>query len=205
LKLLNGEGEFISAIDGQRVLELAEAGKFDFVPVEKIGTISPGQGWNRRHIEMVLDLDLVDTAAIKNAKFRVVVDAVNSVGGEVVPALLTALGVQEVVCIQCSRDGNYTHDPEPLPEDRKDLSSAVKKHKASLGIAVDPDVDRLALVCEDGSLFGEEYTLVACADHVLATRPGDTVSNLSSTRALDDVAAKHGRKRHASAVGEVNV
>ena len=154
---------------------------------------------------MVLDLDLVDTAAIKNAKFRVVVDAVNSVGGEVVPALLTALGVQEVVCIHCSPDGNFPHDPEPLPENLKDLCGAVKKHKASLGIAVDPDVDRLALVCEDGSLFGEEYTLVACADHVLATRPGDTVSNLSSTRALDDVAAKHGRKRHASAVGEVNV
>ena len=205
LKLLNSDGEFISAMDGQRVLELAATEKFDFAPVEKIGTVRPLGGWTRRHIDMILDLDLVDVHAIKEAKLKVVVDAVNSVGGEVVPGLLTALGVQDVVCIHCSPDGNFPHDPEPLPENLKDLCAAVKRHKAHLGIAVDPDVDRLALVSENGELFGEEYTLVACADHVLRSRPGDTVSNLSSTRALNDVAAKHGRKRHASAVGEVNV
>ncbi|MDQ3100067.1 MAG: phosphoglucosamine mutase [Bacteroidota bacterium] len=205
LKLLNSDGEFISAMDGQRVLELAASEKFSFAPVEKLGRIRPVSGWTRRHIDMILDLDLVDVKAIKEAKLRVVVDAVNSVGGEVVPGLLTALGVQDVVCIHCSPDGNFPHDPEPLPENLKDLMHSVKRHKADLGVAVDPDVDRLALVCEDGTLFGEEYTLVACADHVLATRKGDTVSNLSSTRALNDIAARHGKKRHASAVGEVNV
>ena len=205
LKLLNAEGEFISAVEGERVLELAASEKFAFAPVDRLGTVRPVSGWTRKHIDMILELDLVDVNAIKEAKLRVVVDAVNSVGGEVVPGLLTALGVQEVVCIHCSPDGQFPHDPEPLPENLKDLCTSVTRHKAHLGIAVDPDVDRLAMVCEDGSLFGEEYTLVACADHVLAQRPGDTVSNLSSTRALDDVAAKHGRKRHASAVGEVNV
>ncbi len=205
LKLLNSEGEFISAIEGQRVLELAASEKFNFAPVDKIGTIRPLNGWTRRHIDMVMDLDLVDTKAIKEARLKVVVDGVNSVGGEVIPGLLTAMGVQDVVCINCSPTGHFAHDPEPLPENLTELCGAVKRHKAHLGIAVDPDVDRLALVCEDGSLFGEEYTLVACADHVLASRPGDTVSNLSSTRALNDIAAKHGRKRHASAVGEVNV
>ena len=205
LKLLNNEGEFISALDGQFVLELAEKEKFDFAPVEELGIIRPVSGWTRRHIDAILALDLVDTVAIKQANFRVVVDAVNSVGGEVVPALLTALGISEVVCIHCVPDGQFPHNPEPLPENLKDLSASVKKHKAHLGISVDPDVDRLALVSEDGEMFGEEYTLVACADHVLAHRPGDTVSNLSSTRALNDIAEKHGRKRHASAVGEVNV
>ena len=205
LKLLNNEGEFISALDGQLVLELAEKEKFDFAPMEELGIIRPVSGWTRRHIDAILALDLVDTVAIKQANFRVVVDAVNSVGGEVVPALLTALGISEVVCIHCVPDGQFPHNPEPLPENLKDLSTSVKKHKAHLGISVDPDVDRLALVSEDGEMFGEEYTLVACADHVLAHRPGDTVSNLSSTRALNDIAEKHGRKRHASAVGEVNV
>jgi phosphomannomutase len=205
LKLLNNAGEFISALDGERVLELAANERFAYASVEELGTVRQVSGWTRRHIDAILELDLVDVEAIRAANFRVVVDAVNSVGGEVVPALLTALGVQEVVCIHCSPDGNFPHNPEPLPEHLGDLSAAVVKHKASLGIAVDPDVDRLALVCEDGSMFGEEYTLVACADHVLAHRPGDTVSNLSSTRALQDVAARHGRQRHASAVGEVNV
>jgi phosphomannomutase len=205
LKLLNNAGEFISALDGERVLELAANERFAYASVEELGTVRQVSGWTRRHIDAILELDLVDVEAIRAVNFRVVVDAVNSVGGEVVPALLTALGVQEVVCIHCSPDGNFPHNPEPLPEHLGDLSAAVVKHKASLGIAVDPDVDRLALVCEDGSMFGEEYTLVACADHVLAHRPGDTVSNLSSTRALQDVAARHGRQRHASAVGEVNV
>ena len=205
LKLLNERGEFISAADGAEVLRLAEGDHYDFAPVEKLGSVRTLTGWTRKHIDAILDLDLVDVEAIKKAKLRVVVDAVNSVGGHVVPALLTALGVLEVVEIHCTPDGHFPHDPEPLPEHLKDLCHTVVKHKAHLGIAVDPDVDRLALVCEDGSLFGEEYTLVACADHVLASRPGDTVSNLSSTRALNDIAEKHGRKRHASAVGEVNV
>ncbi len=205
LKLLNGRGEFISAEAGAEVLRIAEADRFSFAPVEQLGTVSHVSDWTSRHIDAILASDLVDADAIRKAGLRVVVDAVNSVGGEAVPALLSALGVHDVMQIHCTPDGRFPHDPEPLPENLKDLCVAVVTHKAHLGIAVDPDVDRLALVCEDGSLFGEEYTLVACADHVLAHRPGDTVSNLSSTRALDDVAAKHGRQRHASAVGEVNV
>ncbi|MBX2980864.1 MAG: phosphoglucosamine mutase [Flavobacteriales bacterium] len=204
LKLLNERGEFISAEDGAEVLRIAEADRYSFAPVEDLGTTSSLLGWTQRHIAAILALDLVDVPAIKAAKFRVVVDAVNSVGGECVPELLDALGV-EAIKIHCTPNGHFPHNPEPLPENLKDLCEAVVANNAHLGIAVDPDVDRLALVCEDGSLFGEEYTLVACADHVLAHRPGDTVSNLSSTRALDDVAAKHGRSRHASAVGEVNV
>ena len=206
LKLLNGRGEFISADDGAEVLRIAEQGELAFAPVTDLGRVREQGGWTRRHIDAILSLkDLVDVAAIKQRRLRVVVDAVNSVGGVAVPALLTALGVLEVIEIHCVPNGRFAHDPEPLPANLRDLREAVVKHKADLGIAVDPDVDRLALVCEDGSLFGEEYTLVACADHVLAHRPGDTVSNLSSTRALDDIAARHGRKRHASAVGEVNV
>jgi phosphomannomutase len=205
LKLLNDRGEFISSEDGAEVLRLAEADRFEFAPVEKLGKVSEVSGWTRKHIDAILSLDLVDVAAIKKANLRVVLDAVNSVGGTAVPALLSALGVLEVIEIHCNPNGRFPHNPEPLPEHLTDLCSAVVKHGAHLGIAVDPDVDRLALVCEDGSLFGEEYTLVACADHVLAHRPGDTVSNLSSTRALNDIAERHGRKRHASAVGEVNV
>ncbi|HRO99041.1 MAG TPA: phosphoglucosamine mutase [Flavobacteriales bacterium] len=205
LKLLNAKGEFISAADGAEVLRIAEAGDLAFAPVEQLGSVRQAEGWTRRHIDAILALDLVDTKAIAAANLRVAVDAVNSVGGRAVPALLTALGVMEVVEVNCIPDGRFAHNPEPLPEHLGDLCKAVTRHKAHLGISVDPDVDRLAIVCEDGSMFGEEYTLVAVADHVLASRPGDTVSNLSSTRALDDVAARHGRKRHASAVGEVNV
>ena len=205
LKLLNERGEFISAEDGAEVLRIAEADRFDFAPLEKLGMVREVSGWTRKHIDAILNLDLVDVEAIKQKRFRVVVDAVNSVGGTAVPALLTALGVLEVIEIHCIPNGKFPHNPEPLPEHLKDLCDTVVKHGAHFGIAVDPDVDRLALVCEDGSLFGEEYTLVACADHVLAHRPGDTVSNLSSTRALNDVAERHGRERHASAVGEVNV
>ena len=205
LKLLNRKGEFINAAEGAEVLRTAEANAFEFASVDDLGEVIPRTGWTRKHIDAILALDLVDVEAIRNANLRVVVDAVNSVGGEAVPALLTALGVLSVVQIHCTPNGQFPHNPEPLPEHLQDLCETVRKHKAHLGIAVDPDVDRLAMVCEDGSLFGEEYTLVACADHVLAHRPGDTVSNLSSTRALDDIAQKHGRKRHASAVGEVNV
>ncbi|HQV52946.1 MAG: phosphoglucosamine mutase [Flavobacteriales bacterium] len=205
LKLLNGKGEFISAEDGEEVLRIAAENDYEFVPVEKLGSVIPRTGWTRKHIDMILALDLVDVDAIKKAKLRVALDAVNSVGGSAVPALLGALGVLEVIQIYCTPNGIFPHNPEPLPENLVDLCTTVVKHKAHVGFAVDPDVDRLAMVCEDGTLFGEEYTLVACADHVLAHRKGDTVSNLSSTRALNDIAEKHQRKRHASAVGEVNV
>lgn len=205
LKLLNAKGEFISAEQGAQVLRLAQDDAASFAPVDALGSVRTDGSWTDRHIAAVLALDLVDVPAIQASNFRVAVDAVNSVGGTVVPRLLKALGVAEVVELHCTPNGEFPHNPEPLPEHLKDLCATVAQHKAHLGIAVDPDVDRLALVCEDGSLFGEEYTLVACADHVLAHRPGDAVSNLSSTRALDDVAARHGRKRHASAVGEVNV
>lgn len=203
LKLLNAKGEFISAADGEEVLRIAKAG-MSFSAVEELGSVRTDASWTRKHIDAILALDLVDTKAIAAKKFRVVLDAVNSVGGVAVPELLERLGVS-VVKLYCEPTGRFPHNPEPLPEHLKDLCDLVVREKADLGIAVDPDVDRLALVCEDGSLFGEEYTLVACADHVLKHRSGDTVSNLSSTRALDDVAARHGRRRHASAVGEVNV
>ncbi len=205
LKLLNGHGEFISAEVGAEVLKLAESDAFEFSPVDELGNVRYDDTWIDRHIAAILALDLVDVQAIKARKYKVVVDAVNSTGGIAVPRLLKALGVADVVGIHCEPNGHFPHNPEPLPEHLADLSAAVVKHQADLGISVDPDVDRLALVCEDGSFFGEEYTLVACADHVLAHRPGDTVSNLSSSRALDDIAVRHGRKRHASAVGEVNV
>ncbi|HMN04576.1 MAG TPA: phosphoglucosamine mutase [Flavobacteriales bacterium] len=205
LKLLNAKGEFISAEQGAEVLRLAESDAFDFAAVDELGSVRHDNTWTDKHIQAILALDLIDVAAVRARKFKVAVDAVNSVGGLAVPKLLKALGVAEVVEVNCTPDGQFAHNPEPLPAHLTDLSEAVAKHKADLGISVDPDVDRLALVCEDGSFFGEEYTLVACADHVLAHRPGDTVSNLSSSRALDDVAERHGRQRHASAVGEVNV
>ncbi len=205
LKLLNAKGEFISAAEGAEVLRIAEENDYDFAQVDDLGSVRYDTSWTQKHIDAILAMDLVDGAAIKAKNFKVVVDAVNSVGGVVVPQLLRALGVKDVVELYCEPNGKFPHNPEPLPEHLQDICALVKKENAHLGICVDPDVDRLALVCEDGSLFGEEYTLVACADHVLATRPGDTVSNLSSTRALNDVAERHGRKRHASAVGEVNV
>ncbi len=204
LKLLNARGEFISAADGAEVLRLAEQDSYRFADVQDLGAVRESDAWTQRHIDAILRLDLVDAKAIRAREFKVVVDAVNSVGGIAVPQLLEALGV-DTVKLYCEPTGRFPHNPEPLPEHLTDLCAEVVKQKADLGISVDPDVDRLALVCEDGSLFGEEYTLVACADHVLAHRPGDTVSNLSSTRALDDIAVKHGRRRHASAVGEVNV
>lgn len=204
LKLLNAKGEFISAAEGAEVLRIAERDAWQAAEVDDLGTVRGDDTWTGRHIDAILSLDLVDAKAIASKRFTVVLDAVNSVGGIAVPMLLERLGV-EVVRLYCAPTGRFPHNPEPLPEHLKDLCGTVVERRAHLGVAVDPDVDRLALVCEDGSLFGEEYTLVACADHVLAHRPGDTVSNLSSTRALDDIAARHGRKRHASAVGEVNV
>jgi phosphomannomutase len=205
LKLLNEKGEFISEELGKQVLELGNADAFEFAEVDHLGTISEKKDYIQKHIDFILAMDLVDVEAIKARKLKVVVDAVNSTGGIAVPMLLRALGVDEVVELYCTPDGKFPHNPEPLPEHLNEISSLVKRTNADLGIVVDPDVDRLALVCEDGSMFGEEYTLVAVADYVLSHKKGNTVSNLSSTRALRDVTEKHGGTYNASAVGEVNV
>ena len=205
LKLLNEKGEFISAEDGQLVLEIAEKEAFNYVDVNHLGSYHQMDGYIRKHIDRVLALPLVDVEAIRKADFRVVIDAVNSTGGIAIPQLLKALGVEQVTELYCTPDGKFPHNPEPLPENLRDLSEEVIKKKAHVGISVDPDVDRLALVCEDGEMFGEEYTLVAVADYVLKNTPGATVSNLSSTRALRDVTEKYGKEYFASAVGEVNV
>lgn len=205
LKLLNHEGEFISGADGEMVLDIAEREAFDFAEVDDLGTITENDTYLQKHIDAVLALPLVDKKAIADANFHVVVDAVNSTGGIFVPALLKALGVTQITEMYCDPTGEFPHNPEPLPEHLTDLSSKIVESKADIGITVDPDVDRLALVCEDGSMFGEEYTLVACADYVLTHTPGATVSNLSSTRALRDVTESRGLLYTASAVGEVNV
>jgi len=206
LKLLNADGEFISEADGAKVLAIAEAGSFNFADVNHLGKISERTDLLKLHINKILKLPYVDVKAIKAKKFTVALDAINSSGGIAVPMLLDALGVTEIIKIHCEPDGQFAHNPEPLPENLRDLAKAVTKNKAHLGISVDPDVDRLALVCEDGEMFGEEYTLVAVADYVLKHhKKANTVSNLSSTRALRDVTEKAGGKYAASAVGEVNV
>jgi len=204
LKLLDAQGHFISAEDGAEVIRLSET-HTEFAPVESLGTIEERGGWIDAHIQAILDLELVDRQAIAQAGFKVAVGAVHSTGGIAVPALLRALGVEEVIELYCEPHGRFPHNPEPRPEHLTALSAAVVEHQCHLGITVDPDVDRLAFVCEDGSMFGEEYTLVAVADHILAHTPGPVVSNLSSTRALRDVAQRHGQTHTASAVGEVNV
>jgi phosphomannomutase len=204
LKLLNNKGEFLNAADGEEILKIAENESFEFVEVDDLGVFRKKQHYINRHISEVLKLNLVDVEAIKNAKFKVVVDAVNSTGGIAIPALLEKLGV-ECVALYCEPNGEFPHNPEPLKEHLTDISELVVKEKADLGIVVDPDVDRLALICEDGTMFGEEYTLVACADYVLGKTKGNTVSNLSSSRALKDITEKHGGNYKASAVGEVNV
>jgi phosphomannomutase len=204
LKLLNSQGEFLDAADGKVLLQLVEQGAYDFAEAENLGTFSENNTYAGKHIEAVLNYPLVDVEAIYKAGFKVVVDAVNSVGGTAIPALLAALGV-EAVPLFCEPTGRFAHNPEPLPANLRELSRKVTEEHAQLGIAVDPDVDRLALVCEDGSMFGEEYTLVAVADYVLSQRKGNTVSNLSSSRALRDVTEAHGSRYFASAVGEVNV
>ena len=204
LKLLDAQGHFISAEAGAEVIRLSET-RPDYVPVESLGTLEERGGWIDAHIQAILDLDLVDREAVAAAGFKVAVDAVHSTGGIAVPALLRALGVNDVIELYCEPHGRFPHNPEPRPEHLTALSGAVVEHGCHLGITVDPDVDRLAFVCEDGSMFGEEYTLVAVADHVLAHTPGPVVSNLSSTRALRDVAQRHGQTHTASAVGEVNV
>ena len=205
LKLLNSDGEFINKVQGEEVLQLADTGVMNFAPVDKIGSYTSDDTYLQKHIDQIVHYDLVDTNAIKKSKFKVVVDAVNSTGSIFVPALLKALGVKDVIVLNDEVNGKFAHNPEPLPEHLAGLSSAVLKHNASLGIAVDPDVDRLCFVCEDGSMFGEEYTLVAVADFILSKRQGNTVSNLSSTKALKDITEKHGGKYFSSAVGEVNV
>jgi phosphomannomutase len=206
LKLLNAKGEFISEADGAKVLAIAEDAHFSYADVNHLGKINKRDDLLKLHIDKILKLPYIDVKAIKAKKFVVALDAINSSGGFAVPMLLNALGVTEIIKIHCEPDGQFAHNPEPLPENLRDLAKLVIKGKAHLGISVDPDVDRLALVCEDGEMFGEEYTLVACADYVLQHhKKGNTVSNLSSTRALRDVTEKAGGKYAASAVGEVNV
>lgn len=205
LKLLNEKGEFIDAEEGQKVLEIADAQEFDFSEVDQLGSVTIDDSYIQKHIDEILRLPLVDVAAIEKANFSIVLDAVNSTGGIFVPKLLEALGVKTIHKIHCNPDGNFPHNPEPLADNLKDLSRTVLEKKSDLGIAVDPDVDRLVFVMEDGVLFGEEYTLVAVADYILQHQPGNTVSNLSSTRALKDITEKHGGIYYAAAVGEVNV
>ncbi len=205
LKLLNNKGEFISGEEGELILQIAANDSFDFAEVDDLGIVTHDDTYLQKHIDAVLNLPLVDKDAVKAANFTIVVDAVNSTGGIFVPALLKALGVESVIEMYCEPTGHFPHNPEPLPEHLTDLSDKIKETNAHLGITVDPDVDRLAMVCEDGSMFGEEYTLVAVSDYVLQHTPGATVSNLSSTKALRDITEAKGLKYFAAAVGEVNV
>ena len=205
LKLLNNKGEFISGDEGKAILELAEKEAFDFATVDKLGTITPNDSMLDEHIAAILKNEWVDRDAIAAANFKIVIDVINSTGAYAIPALLKALGVKDFTLLNEAVTGKFEHNPEPLPENLTQLSQEVCLQKASLGIAVDPDVDRLCFVCEDGSMFGEEYTLVAVADYVLSRQKGNTVSNMSSTRALKDITIKHGGEYFSSAVGEVNV
>jgi phosphomannomutase len=205
LKLLNEEGEFLSSQDGLKVLDIAASEDFTFVSVNNTGSLDFDDTWGQKHIDLILDLKLVDKDAIKAARFTVAIDCINSVGGIILPLLLRSLGVDKIIELNTNPDGNFAHIPEPLPENLKDISELVIKSGADIGFVVDPDVDRLAIVCEDGTMFGEEYTLVAVSDYILKNSPGSTVSNLSSTRALNDVTTKYGCKYYSAAVGEVNV
>ena len=205
LKLLNEKGEFLSAKDGEEILQLADEEKFMYAPVDELGQLIERNDLLDIHIQKIIDLPLVDTQAIKKAGFVIAVDAVNSVGGIAIPKLLQALGVKEIIELYCDASGDFPHNPEPIPEHLDQISKVVKEKKAHLGFVVDPDVDRLAIINEDGTMFGEEYTLVAVADYILKHKKGNTVSNLSSSRALRDVTEKYGASYFASAVGEVNV
>lgn len=205
LKLLNAKGEFISGADGERILKIAEADDYSFAEVDDLGSYTENNDYLHIHIERILALPMVDVEAIKARNFKVVCDCVNSSGGIFVPALLNMLGVEHVTELHCEPNGQFPHNPEPLPEHLTDLSAKITEVGADVGIVVDPDVDRLALVSEDGNVFGEEYTLVAVSDYVLSRGGGNTVSNLSSSRALRDVTQKHGGSYSAAAVGEVNV
>lgn len=204
LKLLNEKGEFLNAVEGETVLKIAESEDFSFAEVDYLGKITE-KDYTDKHIQAVLDLRLVDVDAIRSAGFSVAIDCVNSVGGIVIPRLLEALGVEKVHQLYCTPDGNFPHNPEPLKEHLTDITSLMRNGKFDVGFVVDPDVDRLAIMCENGEMFGEEYTLVAVADYVLQHTPGNAVSNLSSSRALRDVTLKYGGEYNASAVGEVNV
>ena len=204
LKLLNGEGEFLTKDDGNEVLSIAEKEDFDYADVDSLGSYTRDDSFNQRHIESVLDLKLADVDAIRNAKFKVCVDAINSVGGIILPDLLKALGVEYTI-LNSTANGDFAHNPEPLEKNLQGIMDAMRSGKYDLGIVVDPDVDRLAFICENGEMFGEEYTLVSVADYVLQHTLGNTVSNLSSTRALRDVTERHGGTYTAAAVGEVNV
>ncbi len=205
LKLLNEKGEFLSDADGTMVLKIAEREDFDFAVNGMEGSLESDDSWGKKHIQKIKDLDLVDPEAIAAADFTVAIDCVNSVGGLILPELLNELGVKKIIELNTVPDGNFAHNPEPLPANLKDISALVVSSGADIGFVVDPDVDRLALICEDGSMFGEEYTLVAVSDYILQHTPGNTVSNMSSTRALRDVTGKYGCSHFASAVGEVNV
>ncbi len=205
LKLLNEKGEFLSAADGVKILEIAEKESFNYAEVDDLGSITERNDYLNIHIKQIIDLPLVDVNAIKAANFKIVIDAVNSVGGIAIPQLLKAIGVKDVIELYCEPNGIFPHNPEPLPEHLTEISKVVKEKNAHLGFVVDPDVDRLAIVNEDGSMFGEEYTLVAVADYILQNKRGNTVSNLSSSRALRDITLNYGGEYFASAVGEVNV
>lgn len=205
LKLLNHDGEFISGELGKKLLEKAASEDFTFSSVDKLGSILQDDSYLQKHIDAILAYPLVDRNAIGGRQFRVVVDAINSTGALFVPALLEALGIKDIIVLNEDINGQFAHNPEPLPEHLSGLSNAVVKHKADLGIAVDPDVDRLCFVCEDGTMFGEEYTLVAVADYILGRKVGNTVSNMSSTKSLKEITLKHGGQYFPSAVGEVNV
>ena len=205
LKLLNERGEFLNALEGENVLKIAAEESFLFSPVDELGKLSEDFSYTEKHIKSVLALNLVDIKAIQEANFTVAIDCVNSVGGIAIPALLKALGVNKIEKLFCEPNGQFPHNPEPLPEHLTEISALMKQDKADVGFVVDPDVDRLAIICEDGSMFGEEYTLVSVADYVLQHTPGNTVSNLSSTRALRDVTNNRGGNYTAAAVGEVNV
>lgn len=205
LKLLNERGEFLDKAEGNEVLRLAADEAFTFADVDHVGKATDNASYKKKHIESVLNLKLVDVPAIKAAKFRVAIDCVNSVGGKIIPDLLSALGVKEIFKLHCAPHGNFAHNPEPIPENLTEISRLMKTANADVGFAVDPDVDRLAIICENGEMFGEEYTLVSVSDYVLSNTLGNTVSNLSSSRALRDVTQAHGGKYFAAAVGEVNV
>lgn len=205
LKLLNEQGEFLNAAEGEELLRMAEAEAFDYAAVERLGSYRKDLSYNKKHIDSVLALKLVDVAAIQQANFRVAIDCVNSVGGIILPELLERLGVKQIEKLYCEPTGDFAHNPEPLEKNLGDIMQLMKGGKADVAFVVDPDVDRLAMICEDGTMYGEEYTLVTVADYVLKHTPGNTVSNLSSTRALRDVTHKYNQHYSASAVGEVNV
>jgi phosphomannomutase len=204
LKLLNNKGEFLSGKEGEKILEMAEAGDFTFADVNSLGRVIE-RDYGIRHVNLVKNMDLVDVEAIQRANFTVAVDGINSVGGTILPLLLQEIGVDRVVEINCQPTGHFAHNPEPIPENLSDTCEIIRRMHVDVGFVTDPDVDRLAIINEDGSMFNEEYSLVACADYVLKHTPGDTVSNLSSSRALRDITLKYGGTYRASAVGEVNV